>query len=76
MHDCTEADAVRKGLHSSFNGARSKLSALRKQEDKIWRSTTLSKKEKKERLDRIDEKIMRLIIPLLVKYRALEKMYE
>jgi len=65
--------AITKGLYSKLTKARTQLSALRKKQEKILESN-LSVEEKKARLDRIDAKVMEVVVPLLAKYRALEEM--
>ena len=71
-----EADAVKRGIYTQFNSVRKKLSSIRKEEDRIWRNTTYSKDEKRKRLGRQAENVMKLIMPLLARYRALEKIHE
>jgi len=65
--------AIDKGLSSKLTKARAQLSTLRKRQEKILESN-LSVEEKKARLDRIDAKVMEVVVPLLAKYRALEEM--
>ena len=68
-----EAESVRRGLYTKFNSIRKTLSELRKKSELILDSK-LSVDEKRKRLDDVDIRVMKLVVPLLAKYNALKDM--
>jgi hypothetical protein len=64
------------GLMTEMNSAVRRLSELRRAEDSVLAATGVSKENKQIALDKLDEEVMKVVVPIMDRYRTFVETYK